>query len=93
MAWLLYDIDMNTVVIMKVTASGQLSLPAPVRRRWSASRVVVADEGDRVVIRPLPDDPVGAACGSLAARGGRSEAIRAAERRRAAAVERRRLRA
>lgn len=88
----LYDTHMNHVVIAKVTSSGQLSLPASVRRRWGTSRVAIADEGDRVVVRPVPQDPVKAACGSLAARGGRSQAVRAAERRRAAAAERRRLR-
>ncbi len=84
---------MNHMVIAKVTASGQFSLPAPVRRRWGTSRVAIADEGDRVVVRPVPDDPIKAACGSLAGRGGPSEVIRARERRRDTAAERRRRRA
>lgn len=88
-----YDTDMAHVVIAKVTTSGQLSLPAPVRRRWGTRRVTLSDEGDRVVVRPMPDQPIKAACGSLAAGGGRSEIVRAAERRKAEAAERRRLRA
>ena len=87
-----YDGAMEHVVIAKVTASGQLSLPAPVRRRWATSRVAIADEGDRVVVRPVPDDPIKAACGSLAGRGGRTEPIRARARWEDTAAERRRRR-
>ena len=87
-----YDGAMEHVVIAKVTASGQLSLPAPVRRRWATSRVAIADEGDRVVVRPVPDDPIKAACGSLAGRGGRTEQVRARTRREETAAERRRRR-
>ncbi|HXH25779.1 MAG TPA: AbrB/MazE/SpoVT family DNA-binding domain-containing protein [Vicinamibacterales bacterium] len=80
---------MYRTTIAKVTSSGQISLPAAVRRRWRTARVAVDDEGDRVTVRPLPDDPVSAACGSLR-RNGSSEAIRARERRLAAAREARR---
>ena len=83
---------MDHIVIVKVTSSGQLSLPAPVRRRWGTARVAIADEGDRVVVRPVPDDPIKAACGSLRGRGGPTEVIRARERRADTAVERRRRR-
>jgi AbrB family looped-hinge helix DNA binding protein len=78
------------MAIVKVTTSGQISLPAPVRNRWRVSRVLVEDEGDRVLIRPLPDDPVSAACGSLKRSGVPSEAVRARERRMAGVRERRR---
>jgi bifunctional DNA-binding transcriptional regulator/antitoxin component of YhaV-PrlF toxin-antitoxin module len=81
------------MVIAKVTAAGQLSLPATIRRRWGTSRVAIADEGHRIVVRPVPDDPIKAACGSLVARGDRPETVRARERRHAASAERRRLRA
>ena len=81
---------MDDVVIAKVTSSGQLSLPADVRRRWRTARVAITDEGDRVIVRPVPDDPVKAACGSLTARGGRTETVRANERRTAALADRRR---
>lgn len=80
---------MYRTTIAKVTSSGQISLPAAVRRRWRTARVAVDDEGDRVTVRPLPDDPVSAACGSLRRRGS-SEAIRARERRLAATREARR---
>jgi AbrB family looped-hinge helix DNA binding protein len=77
-------------MIAKVTTSGQVSLPAPVRKRWGTAQVVIEDEGDRVVVRPLPDDPIAAACGSLRRSEVSSEAIRARERAADAARQRRR---
>jgi len=71
---------MERTMIAKVTTSGQVSLPAPVRKRWRAAQVVIEDEGDRLVVRPLPDDPIAAACGSLKRGGSPSETIRARER-------------
>lgn len=50
---------MNSTSIMNVTGNGQVSIPAATRSRWNADRVVVIDLGDRVVMRPLSDDPVG----------------------------------
>ena len=38
--------------IMKVTANGQISIPAAVRKRWNTDRVVVADTIGGLVIRP-----------------------------------------
>lgn len=87
--WHIYGDMVNRTIIVKVTTSGQISLPAAVRHRWAASRVAVDDEGDRILVRPLPDDPVAAACGSLRRRGS-TEAVRARERRAAAVRERRR---
>lgn len=52
---------------MKITRGGQISIPASIRRRWQTSTVTLADEGDRVVVRPALDDPVEAASGALAA--------------------------
>ena len=81
---------MDRMTIVKVTASGQISLPASVRNRWGVSRVAVEDEGDQILVRPLPDDGIAAAVGSLKRRGPAPEAIRARERRATAARERRR---
>lgn len=47
----------------KITTSGQVSIPASVRRRWRTSEVQVEDHGDHVVVRPLPADPVAAVRG------------------------------
>jgi virulence-associated protein VagC len=41
-----------------ITSAGQVSLPAEVRQRWDASAVLIEDEGDRLVLRPVPVDPV-----------------------------------
>ena len=53
----------------RITVAGQLSLPADVRRRWATSTVVLEDEGDHLVVRPVPDDPIAAARGAFAGRG------------------------
>ncbi|MCK6553625.1 AbrB/MazE/SpoVT family DNA-binding domain-containing protein [Candidatus Binatia bacterium] len=81
---------MQRTTIARVTTSGQVSLPAPVRKRWRTAQVLIDDEGDRVVVRPLPDDPIAAACGSLARRGPSSEVVRARQRDAAAARQRQR---
>lgn len=43
---------------MKVSRNGQVSLPAEARTRWRTQQVIVVDLGDRVVMRPLPEDPI-----------------------------------
>lgn len=40
-------------------------MPASVRHRWHTSTVVAEDLGDRLLLRPVPDDPIDAAVGSL----------------------------
>ena len=52
----------------KITAGGQVSLPAAVRSRWQTKNVGIEDRGDHVVVRPLPDDPIAAARGALKGR-------------------------
>jgi len=49
----------------KVTSSGQISLPAALRRRWGAARVLVIDRGDYAIVRPMPEDIVGFLRGSI----------------------------
>ncbi len=60
----------------KVSANGQVSIPAEVRRRWRVSRVLMIDKGDPVIVRPMPDDPVGAVVGKYAAALPASEIVR-----------------
>jgi bifunctional DNA-binding transcriptional regulator/antitoxin component of YhaV-PrlF toxin-antitoxin module len=60
-----------------LTKGGQISVPADVRRRWGARRVLIEDLGDALVVRPLPEDPIGAAMGSLAGPGPTSDEARA----------------
>jgi AbrB family looped-hinge helix DNA binding protein len=47
----------------KITTSGQVSIPADVRRRWKTRTVEVEDHGDHVVVRPISVDPVTAVRG------------------------------
>ena len=56
---------MFNMKIVKITSGGQISIPAAIRKRWGTKHVSVEDEGDRLVIRPSPDDPIGAARGSM----------------------------
>jgi hypothetical protein len=58
-------------MIMKrvlLTRGGQISLPAPVRRRWATRAVTVEDLGDHVIVRPAPADPIAAVKGLWAER-------------------------
>lgn len=42
-----------------------MSIPAPIRRRWATDALVIEDLGDRVVLRPIPKDPIAAAKGAF----------------------------
>ena len=50
----------------RITGAGQVSIPAEVRHRWGTSTVAIEDEGDRIVLRPVPDDPIAAFLGIFA---------------------------
>lgn len=50
----------------RITGAGQVSIPAEVRHRWGTSTVAIEDEGDRIVLRPVPDDPISALRGVFA---------------------------
>lgn len=75
----------------RISRGGQVQIPAEVRRRWGTENILIDDGGAYLRIRPIPDDPIGAAAGSLAGPGpnvneiiriGREEEIDAEERRR-----------
>ena len=72
-----------TVVRHKITAAGQVSIPADIRRRWSTNRVVIEDNGDHLIVRPSPTDAIEAAYGALKGKGRRkltaAEAVRLAD--------------
>jgi AbrB family looped-hinge helix DNA binding protein len=77
----------------KISRGGQISIPSGIRRRWGTSTLALEDLGDRIVLRPAPDDPIAAARGALAGeismssgqlRAQAREAEAVAERRRAA---------
>jgi AbrB family looped-hinge helix DNA binding protein len=50
----------------KITKAGQVSIPAEIRARWETSTVAIEDEGDRIVVHPVPDDPISALLGVFA---------------------------
>ncbi|MHB8458465.1 MAG: AbrB/MazE/SpoVT family DNA-binding domain-containing protein [Candidatus Limnocylindrales bacterium] len=53
-----------------ISKGGQVSIPAEVRHRWRTSRLFIDDRGSELVLRPIPDDPLAAARGSLAIHAG-----------------------
>jgi AbrB family looped-hinge helix DNA binding protein len=53
----------------KITRAGQVSIPAEMRERWGASSVLILDEGERIVVRPVSDNPVEAIRGILKGKG------------------------
>jgi bifunctional DNA-binding transcriptional regulator/antitoxin component of YhaV-PrlF toxin-antitoxin module len=59
-------ISMKMKKRMKISKGGQVSIPAPIRKRWDTATVTLDDQGDKVVIAPVPDDPIEAAAGALA---------------------------
>lgn len=71
---------MATNYVMKVSANGQVSIPAATRSRWRAEQIVVVDLGDRIVLRPLPDEPVAALVGKYRGRGPSTTDARARDR-------------
>lgn len=80
---------MSSRYVMKVSSNGQVSIPAEARARWHADRVVVVDLGDRVVLRPLPNDPVAAVVGKYLGRGPTTDESRRKARTDESAIERR----
>ncbi len=79
---------MTSNYVMKVSSNGQVSIPADARARWMTDRVVVVDLGDRIVLRPLPADPVGELRGKYRGRGPSSTQARKRARDDEAAAER-----
>jgi len=67
---------------MKISKGGQVSIPAPIRRRWGTKTITLDDQGDQIVLKPAPDDPIEAAAGAFAdeARGPDLDTIRREER-------------
>ena len=60
---------MNMKKRMKISKGGQVSIPAPIRKRWGTTTVTLEDRGEEIVLKPAPDDPVAAAAGAFAGEG------------------------
>lgn len=71
---------MDHPFVAKVTANGQISLPAEVRRRWGVDRVMLIDRGTHVIVRALPADPIAAFRGRYKSSGPRTDELRGIER-------------
>jgi len=69
----------------RITDAGQVSIPAEVRDRWGARAVLIEDEGEQIVLRPVSENPIEAIRGLLKGKG-RSD-ISAAEAVRQARIE------
>lgn len=66
--------------VMTISRNGQVSIPAATRARWQTRHVLVVDLGDRVVMRPVTDDPVASLEGRYAGRGPNTDVSRRRER-------------
>jgi bifunctional DNA-binding transcriptional regulator/antitoxin component of YhaV-PrlF toxin-antitoxin module len=51
---------------LAISSGGQVSVPAAVRKRWGTRAVLAEDRGDRLILRPAPDDPIAAVRGIFA---------------------------
>lgn len=80
---------MSVSYVMKVSSNGQVSIPAEARARWAADKVVVVDLGDRVVVRPLPAEPVAELRGKYVGRGPSTDRARRQARAEEAAAAKR----
>ena len=54
------------MLVVTASSRGQIVIPKAIRKRLNivaGKRLAVKTEGDRVLLTPLPDDPVEAFCG------------------------------
>ena len=60
------------MAVVTSTVKGQIVIPAYIRKKFKikkGSRVNVYDEGNKIIVEPLPDDPVQEGRGMLKTRG------------------------
>jgi bifunctional DNA-binding transcriptional regulator/antitoxin component of YhaV-PrlF toxin-antitoxin module len=50
---------------LRISAGGQVSVPAAVRQRWKTRVVTADDRGDHLILRPAVEDPIDAAWGAF----------------------------
>jgi AbrB family looped-hinge helix DNA binding protein len=76
---------------MKVSSNGQISIPAEIRARWKADRVVVVDMGDYIMVSPISDTTLDELVGKYAGRGPNTDELRREDREEEAEEEERKL--
>jgi AbrB family looped-hinge helix DNA binding protein len=60
------------MVVVTSTVKGQIVIPAPLRKKFKISkgtRVYVYDDGERIIVEPVQDDPVISGKGMLKTNG------------------------
>ena len=57
---------------LKISAGGQVSVPAAVRQRWKTRVVLADDRGDHLILRPAVEDPIEWAWGAFKSSSGPS---------------------
>lgn len=60
------------MAVVTSTVKGQIVIPAHIRKKFKikkGSRVNVYEEGDKIIVEPLPNDPVQEGKGMLRTRG------------------------
>ena len=72
--------------LINISDRGQISIPSDIRRKWNVRRLLLVDEGDRLVLRPVPDDPIAAVAGKYSWIEATSDEMRDEDR--AAEIER-----
>ncbi len=66
--------------LINISDRGQISIPSEIRHKWQVRRLLLVDEGDRIVLRPVADDPIGAVAGKYAWIGATSDEVLAEDR-------------
>ncbi len=60
------------MAVVTSTVKGQIVIPADIRKKFKiekGSRVNVYEKGDKIIVEPLPDDPIKEGRGMLKTRG------------------------
>jgi AbrB family looped-hinge helix DNA binding protein len=59
----------GAMTISKATVKGQVIIPAPLRKKFNINKgtrvAIIEGEGNVIIIKPLPDDPIEASRGVL----------------------------
>lgn len=58
--------------VVTSTVKGQILIPAPLRKKYNiekGTRIHIFDDGKRIIVEPIQDDPVLAGRGMLKTRG------------------------
>jgi bifunctional DNA-binding transcriptional regulator/antitoxin component of YhaV-PrlF toxin-antitoxin module len=66
--------------LLTITDRGVISIPAEIRRVWKVRRVLLTEVDGGVLLRPVPDDPIGATRGIFATASKTSDDMLAEDR-------------